>query len=304
MILPMRCCALFVVFLIGIGLQASPAIAYEPGYEAVTERKTSEFSVGILPHHNPRTLFSTYNEIFNTTNSMLAGFKLKVVASRNYQVFDRRISKKDFDFLFLNSYELVKYAEPAGYKVFAKWDDDSQFIGMCMVHRDSHITNISDVRGKTIAFPAPSALAATMIPLGHLYNHGLQIGRDFEVRYVGSLESAVLSVYLGRVEIGCSSPRPWEKFARDNPEKAMHLRPLFRTRSLPRIAIAVRSDVPAEYVSQVQRALTSLHETEQGRKALAALPLARIVAANSNTFDEARDYIQWFTRTIYDLDQE
>ncbi|MEZ4694041.1 MAG: PhnD/SsuA/transferrin family substrate-binding protein [Aliarcobacter sp.] len=49
-------------------------------------------------------------------------------------------------------------------KVFAKMGDDENFRGIFLVRKDSGIKNFEDLKGKKISYPAPTALAATILP--------------------------------------------------------------------------------------------------------------------------------------------
>ena len=61
-------------------------------------------------------------------------------------------------------------------------DTDQDLTSVVVARTDSGIQSIEDLRGKTIGVGAGDSPQATLIPLNHLANAGLEPGRDFEVR--------------------------------------------------------------------------------------------------------------------------
>lgn len=59
-------------------------------------------------------------------------------------------------------------------------------------------------------------------------------------------------------------------------------------------AVAWRS----EKLAAASQLAFSLHETDKGRKLLAAIPLSRFEPANNNTYDVARDFVRRFAAEV------
>jgi len=68
--------------------------------------------------------------------------------------------------------------------------DDENFRGIILVRKDSAIENVADLKGKAVSYPAPTALAAAMMPQYYLQTHGLDVMNDLDNRYVGSQASS------------------------------------------------------------------------------------------------------------------
>lgn len=60
-------------------------------------------------------------------------------------------------------------------------DSDCDLTSVFVVRRDSGISSLEGLRGKTIAFGASDSPQATLIPLAHLAKAGLEAERDFRV---------------------------------------------------------------------------------------------------------------------------
>jgi phosphonate transport system substrate-binding protein len=189
-----------------------------------------------------------------------------------------------------------------GYRVFGKMADDENFHGIILVRKDSGIDEVADLRGKAVSFPAPTALAATMMPQYFLQTHGLDVMRNIEIRYVGSQESSIMNVFLGNVVAAATWPPPWRALAKERPELAEALELKWSTPSLPNNSLVVRDDVPRKIVDQVAALLFSLHEHEQGREWLARMELSRFEAADDRSYAPVLDFLKDFNAVVRPID--
>jgi ABC-type phosphate/phosphonate transport system substrate-binding protein len=67
-------------------------------------------------------------------------------------------------------------------RAIAMRDTDCDRVSHLITRRQGSITTVADMRGKTIAVGAKDSPQATLIPLGLLQRHGLEPGRDVQVR--------------------------------------------------------------------------------------------------------------------------
>lgn len=271
--------------------------AYTPEYRNEPNGITKVFIFAVHPLYNPQRLQETYGPLIDYLNRNLDDAKLELEASRSYEVFDQKLYNRHFHFALPNPYETInsfKY----GYRVFGKMAGDDQFRGIILVRKDSGINDVADLKGKTISFPAPSALAATMMPLYYLYTHGLDVNRDIHRLYVGSQESSIMSVYMGQSAAGATWPPPWQAFASRNPQVAAGLVVKWETPPLVNNALVARNDVPQKVIDQVGSLLFSMHTHEEGRKLLAVLPLSHFEKATNETYEPVHEFLKKYQAVI------
>jgi len=274
------------------------SVSYQPVYADQPVAAERTLILGIHPLHNPETLYATYQPLVDYLNAHLGGPKLQLEASRSYPAFEEKLYARRFEFALPNPMQIAKATAEFGYHAFAKQNDDSQFCGIILVRRDSGIRTVADLKGKTISYPAPTALAATMLPQDFLRQNGIDLHRDISSVYVGSQESSILSVLLGQVAAGATWPPPWLKYQKEHPEQAAQLEVKWRTRSLPHNAFVARDDVAPELIAKFKEALLSVEATEEGRAILARIPSSGFVAADDSIYLPVRDYVRWFTANI------
>lgn len=269
---------------------------YQPSYTIKSAAPAKSYRVG-CPFNTPETLFAIYQPLIDYLNVRLGGPVLELEASRDYEAFEQKLYYRNFDFALSNPYQTVM-AVTNGFRIFAKMGDDDQARGLILLRRDSPISAVGDLKGKTISYPAPSALAATLLPQAYLHEHGLDTQKDVDNRYVGSEESSILSVYLGRAAAGTTWPSAWVRFQRDDPAKAAELTVKWETPSLPNGGWVARDDIPPELVDKLTTLLLSLHESEEGRRLLDHMLVSRFEPATDSTYQPVQDFLRQFNDTV------
>lgn len=255
-----------------------------------------DFILGIHPLHNPARLFEVYGPLVNKLNAQIPEAHFELEASRNYDEFDKKLYARHFDLAMPNPYQTINSLNH-GYRVFGKMADDDKFRGIMLVRKDSTLKKVTDLKGKAVSFPAPTALAATMMPQQYFNDHGLPI-TAYESRYVGSQESSIMNVYLGDTAVGVTWPPPWMAFQKDHPEQAGQLIVKWQTETLPNNGWVARDDFPQDLLKKVSDILFNLQNSEEGKEILERMPLSHFEAANTKTYDPVRKFIDHFDKTV------
>jgi ABC-type phosphate/phosphonate transport system substrate-binding protein len=201
--------ALMMLFALASGCGRESQSGYTPQFADQPAAGLKEYLFAVHPLHNPERLFAVYGPIVEHLNVNFPGIRFRLEASRNYAEFEKKLYARRFHFALPNPYQTVK-ALDHGYRVFGKMGDDENFRGIILVRRDGGINSVADLKGKSVSYPAPTALAATMMPQYFLHTHGLDVNRDIKNIYVGSQESSIMNVYLGNVAAAArrASARP------------------------------------------------------------------------------------------------
>lgn len=271
---------------------------FKPEYSSQSSAVAiKEYLIGVHPLHNPKRLHEIFGPVANYLSEQIPGVRFKIEASRNYAAYDKKLYAGKFDFALPNPFQTVNSLQH-GYSVFAKMGDDNNFRGIFLVRKDSGITNVSDLKGKAVSFPAPTALAATMMPQYYLQINGLDVMKDIEIRYVGSQESSVMNVMLGDTVAGATWPPPWHALAKDRPKLSKELKVIWETEPLLNNSLVVRDDVDKQLLKQVKSLFVSLHKHEQGKEWLNKMQLSRFESATNATYKPVLEFLEEFNKTV------
>ena len=258
---------------------------------------TPIYRFAIHPLHNPQKLSEAYQPLVDHLNRQLQGVKIELEASRDYSAYEQKYRDRGPAFLLPNPWQTLQ-AMKVGYHVIAMAGDAEDFKGIFIVRKDSGIRTPADLRGKVVSYPSPTALAAAIMPQYYLHTNGIDVGKDIRNIYVGSQESSIMNVYLGKAAAGATWPPPWRLFQKDHPEEAAQLEMIWETPPLINNSVMVRDDVPETVREQVRKALLDLAQTPPGRTILAGMETARFHAADDASYDIVREYVQRFEQVV------
>jgi phosphonate transport system substrate-binding protein len=279
------------------GCRGQSSDQYEPHYAAAPAQQRRIYIFGVHPLHNAQTLFEVYQPLIDDLNRHLDGAQIRLEASVDYAAFEKKLSDRHFHFALPNPYQALQ-ASANGYRVFGKEGNDDDFRGLILVRKDSGIRSIADLRGKAISYPAPTALAAAVMPQWFLHESGLNVMKDIDNRYVGSQESSIMNVYLHVTAAGATWPPPWRAFGKEHPAIAAELEVKWQTPPLVSNALVVRDDVPAAITEKVSQVLFTLDRSDRGRAILAPTETIRFEPASDATYQPVRDFITRFEREV------
>jgi len=281
----------------GCGREAPPAAGYAPQLSPLPPQAVAVYRIGVHPLHNPKRLMEIYGPIVEVLDAALPEAQLQLEASRNYEEFEKKLYGGEFHFALPNPYQTLR-ALSKGYRVVAKMADDEAFRGLILVRKDSGIQQVQDLRGEAIAYPAETALAATLLPQYFLHTHGLDIHRDVRNLYVGSQESAILNVLHGHAAAAATWTVPWRTFQTEQPEQALQLEVKWQTPPLVNNSWVARRDVPDALVRRFVAALTQLNQSDSGRQLLSRVPVSAFVVADDATYRPVRVFLDRYSREV------
>ncbi len=283
--------------------QQTESPPYQPSFSPSPPDTRTVYRFGVHPLHNPQHLHEVFGPLMDYLSEQIPGVRFKLEASRNYAAFDEKLYAGQFDFALPNPFQTVN-ALDKGYRIFAKMGDDENFRGIILVRKDSGIREVSDLKGKAVSYPAPTALAATMMPQYYLQTHGVDVMSDLDNRYVGSQESSVMNVFLKQTAAAATWPPPWRALAKQRPQLAQELEVIWQTEPLINNGLVVSPDVPVEIVQQVHDLLVDLHTHERGRQILEPMELSRFESANDESYWMVREFMEEFSLRVRPLNGE
>lgn len=243
---------------------------------AVAESSGEEervYTFGVVPQFNAAHTVRIWRPALRQIEE-ISGLKFRLIGSDSIPAFEKEFSTGQFDFVYMNPYHFIRAERSQGYIPLVS-DVGRKLYGILVVRKNSPIQSIQDLEDRVIAFPAPNALGASLIPRADLMN---RFGIDIDPRYVRSHSSVYLNVVLGKATAGGGVQKTLEQqpaIVKDS------LRVIYRTQEVISHPVAAHPQVPPEVRERVLQALLSLGKTAQGRKVLSGIPIKEIGAVTS-----------------------
>lgn len=223
---------------------------------------------GVVPQFEANKLRDIWQPVINYLESE-TGYRFRIKGSPTIPDFESEFMQGDFDFAYMNPYHIMLANRKKGYIPLVK-DAGTTLYGVLVVTKDSSISQISELNGSTVAFPAPNALGASLLMRQ-------EIADKFNTRiiptYVKTHDSVYLNVLLGEAVAGAGVQKTLDQ---QRPEYKSALKIIHKTREFSPHPIAAHPGVPEEVRQAVKTALLKLGKTDEGRKVLARVPIMQI----------------------------
>lgn len=235
------------------------------------------YKIAIVPQYTPLLIYRYWRPVLEVLEKDM-GVRLEIQTYKNFEDFIKALQDGDADFSYLSPYHLVLARQKQDYIPLLR-DADKQLVGVVVVRKDSEITNINDLQGKTIAFPSPNAFAASLYLRAWLRE---KVGIDFKPYYVGTHDNVYRNVVRDFVSAGggvnatlASQPASLRNL----------LRVLYEIPGVAAHPLAVHQRVPTQIRQAFTRGIQSLRDTGKGRKLLKGIQISSPMKA-----DYQRDY--------------
>ncbi|WOT06353.1 PhnD/SsuA/transferrin family substrate-binding protein [Shewanella youngdeokensis] len=234
---------------------------------------------GVVPQQAASTLAKVWGPLLAEV-SQNAKLDLRFATAPDIPTFEARLAKGEYDIAYMNPHHYVQFNQAQGYQALVK-ETDKMLKGIIVVPITTSDKDLEALKGQTLAFPAPGAFAASMIPRANLKQRNI----DFTPVYVGSHDSVYMAVSNGLFAAGGGVGRTFNNLPAAVKSK---LRILWTTPAYTPHAIAVHPRVSASTRVALQGELVALFDSEQGQQLLSNLGFNALEPANDNDWDNVR----------------
>jgi phosphonate transport system substrate-binding protein len=223
---------------------------------------------GVVPQFEANKLRTIWQPVINYLE-LETGLRFRIKGSPTIPDFESEFMQGDFDFAYMNPYHIMLANRKKGYIPLVK-DAGTTLHGVLVVKKDSGISQISELNGRTVAFPAPNALGASLLMRQEIID---RFHTRINPAYVKTHDSVYLNVLLGEAAAGAGVQKTLDQ---QRPEYRSALKIIHKTREFSPHPIAAHPGVPEKVRQAVKTALLKLGKTDEGRNILTRIPIMQI----------------------------
>ena len=247
--------------------------------------------MGIFPRLNATDTTTRYAPLANHLSARL-GRSVKLVTSKDFESFWRGIEEQRYDLVQYNQYHYIRSAK--NYQVIAhnKEFGKSTLAGVLYVRKDSNITTLAQLRGRTVLFGGgEDAMISYIAPLYMMLQAGVKKD-EFKTLFAINPLNSVIGVYHKQADAAGSGDGAVEQPALRKAIKTDDLTVLAVSEQLLHLPWAVKRTMSPTVRESIQAALVDLESSEAGRKVLKAAVLTGIGKAEDKDYDPHRNMVR------------
>jgi phosphonate transport system substrate-binding protein len=247
--------------------------------------------LGIFPRYNATEAATMYWPLADYLSQRLEGTKVTVVTAKDFDTFWKGVEEQRYDIVHFNPYHYIRSAQ--NYRVIAHSREfgRSAVAGAIYVRKDSGITELKQLKGRTIMFGGgKDAMLSHIAPRFLLKTAGLK-DDDFKAEFAVNPPNALLALYHRQADAAGGGDILIDLPVVKNAINTGELTVLARTEPLLFLPWAVKRTMPDKVREAVQTALTDLDESPVGKGVLDAARTSGIEKASDQDYEPHRRMI-------------
>jgi len=223
----------------------------------------SSLHLALTPSQKPTDLLVAGEE-FGAALGKLIGVPIRVTVASDYAAVIEALRNRTADLAFVHPAGYVLANREAKAMIVAKdqWHGNTSYTSRIYVRKESGITTLEGLRGKTIAFIDPSSASGYVYPMVMLIQKGLVQNRDpktffKDFVYAGSHDAGLLALLNGHVDALASFDQAREQYLKD-PAQREKIIYVAETAPIPEGGICARDGLDPALVAKLRAALLSM----------------------------------------------
>ncbi len=141
--------------------------------------------------------------------------------------------------------------------------------GQIITRKDSGISSVADLKGKTFGRPDPLSTSGWIIPMLTMRAAGIDPESDLkEIVDAGSHDSVVAAVYSGDVDAGATYVDARSSIEDNHPDVMEKVIVIEVTEDIPNDGVQFSPEIPEDMRDKIVDALLKIADTEEGKDAL------------------------------------
>lgn len=242
----------------------------------VTGAQEHVYTVGVVPQFEARKLHAIWRPILDRIEQE-AGIRLTLRGSPTIPEFEREFSNGRFDFAYMNPYHLIMANKTAGYIPLVR-DHGRRLYGVLVVRKDSRIDTPAALNGKSVAFPAPNALGASLQMRQELLD---LFGVTVKPLYVKTHDAVYLNVLLNETAAGGGVQKTLDS---QKAEFREALKIIHTTQKVAPHPFSALPSVPDEIKKAVQEAFIKMGQSNADAALLETIPITQVGTATLDDY--------------------
>lgn len=258
---------------------------------APSARAAEDLILGVFPRRNPTETTRLFTPLASHLTQQL-GRPVKLVTSRDFDAFWRGVTERRYDIVHYNQYHYIRSAN--SYHVVAHIEElgKSTIAGVLYVRKDSGITSIAQLRGRSVLFGGGQDAMISYIANRYLMQQAGLKETDFKALFAVNPPNSIIGVYQRQADAAGAGDGVLELPMVRNVINADDLVVLATTDPLLQLPFAVKRDMPVKLRASIQSVLVGLKDSEGGRQILRSAAMTGIELAQDKDYDPHRRIVR------------
>lgn len=217
--------------------------------------------VALLPDENASTIIQNAQPLKAHLEKTL-GRNIELVVTTDYSsmIEAMRFGRIEIAYFGPLSYVLAKSKSDIEAFAVGISGGSPTYTSVVITQTDSPVKNVSDLKGKVIAYGDRASTSSHLVPRAMIEEAGLVAERDYKTVYVGAHDAVARSVETGKVAAGALSRPIFENLLKSGRISADKVRIVAETKPIPNYPMAMQSKLNPALKEQIRNAFVGIND--------------------------------------------
>jgi len=247
--------------------------------------------MGVFPRRNAAETTKLFTPMADYLGGQL-GRKVNLVTTRDFESFWQGVTERRYDVVHYNQYHYIRSAQ--NYQVIAHIEEfgKSTIAGVLYVRKDSGITALAQLRGRTVLFGGGEDAMISYITNRYLLLRAGLRKDDFKSLFAVNPPNAILALGRRQSDAAGAGDGVLELPVVRKAINTDELTALAVSAPLLQLPVAVKRAMPAKLRASIQSILVDLKSSEAGKQVLKSAIMTGMGKAEDRDYDPHRNIVR------------
>ncbi|MBU0944825.1 MAG: phosphate/phosphite/phosphonate ABC transporter substrate-binding protein [Proteobacteria bacterium] len=240
---------------------------------------------GVMPDQSPKSIIKNFSPLAEKLENE-TGRHVKLVTAPDLYTFLDRVSEGVYDLIYISNRGYLMATQQGKYHAIAKGIPSIR--GGVIVHKDSSISSLRQLKGRRVAAAIPESFACYQFLEIKLQKMG--IAEDVSFTFLKKIDTIIYSVLNKKYDAGIIKLSFLNKADFHNIRH--NLKIIDTSLEIPRMPFALRNDIDRTMEKKIVKTFESINRKDSmGRNILQQLGVQAIIPASDDDYNEFREFL-------------
>lgn len=262
----------------------------------IASSSEKQFRIGLLPELNVFTQMNRFKPLADYLTRKV-GINVQLTMLSRYGNIIDSLKNKDIDAAFLGSFTGALAISQLGVEPLARpvnLDGTSTYHGLLFVRKDSGITKVAEMKGKTLVLVEKATTAGYVFPVAYCKKFGItDLSMFFKRKYfAGSHDAAIDAVLNRRADVGAAKNTVFDRMKGKNPRIEKELVILASSDPVPSNGLCVLPKMDAGLKKRLKETLLAMPEDIEAKEVLRKFEALRFIDTSTIDYKPVYDMVR------------
>lgn len=255
--------------------------------------------IGVAAMISPKETVKFYKEIVDYVGKRV-GIPVEMVQRESYDEMDNLLEKGEVKIAFICSGPYVKNKDKFGVQLLVAPQSYGKpfYHAYIIVHKDSPIKSLADLKGKTFAFTDPKSNTGKLVPTYMIAKNFHQTPEQFfsKITYTKSHDKSIEAVAKKIVDGASVDSLIYDYAAKKNPIYTNLTKIVEKSQPYGIPPVVVTKDFDPNIKEKIKQAFLNMHNDPEGKRILEGIMVDKFIVPKDSDYDSVREMEKWIKK--------